>query len=67
MLLINASSTPLVYKGMRGMLLDRILFYAEAMALMRKLAGNEGVETNMEITVMDYIGTTSRMHSFIPS
>ena len=31
------------------------------------LAGNEGMEKNMEIAVMGYIGTTIRIHSFIPS
>ena len=31
------------------------------------LAGNEGVEKNMETTIMGYLGTTTRIHSFIPS
>ena len=28
---------------------------------------NEGMEKNMETTIMGYIGTTIRIHSFIPS
>ena len=31
------------------------------------LAGNEGMETKMETTIMSYIRTTRRIHSFIPS
>ena len=31
------------------------------------LAGNEGIEKQMETTIMGYIGTTIRIHSFIPS
>ena len=31
------------------------------------LAGNEGKEKKMETAVMGYIGTTMRIHSFIPS
>ena len=29
--------------------------------------GNEGPEKNMEITILGYIGTTKRIHSFISS
>ena len=32
-----------------------------------RLAGNEGMEKKMETTILGYIGTTLRMHSFIPS
>ena len=31
------------------------------------LAGNEGREKKMETTIMGYIGTTVRIHFFIPS
>ena len=31
------------------------------------LAGDEGMEKNMEATIMRYIGTTTRILSFIPS
>ena len=31
------------------------------------LAGNEGMETNMETTIMGYIGNTIRIHSFTPT
>ena len=31
------------------------------------LAGNEGMEKNMETIIMGYIGTYIRIHSFIPS
>ena len=31
------------------------------------LAGNEGVANNMETTIMGYIGTPVRIHSFTPS
>ena len=31
------------------------------------LAGNEGMEKNMEIGIMCYFGTTIRSHSFIAS
>ena len=31
------------------------------------LTGNEGMEKNMETAIMGYIGTTIRIHSFIPS
>ena len=31
------------------------------------LAGNEVMEKKMETTIMGYIGTTIRIHSFIPS
>ena len=31
------------------------------------LAGNGGMETKMEATIIGYIGTTVRIHSFIPS
>ena len=31
------------------------------------LAGNEGLEKNMEITIVGYIWTTIRIHSFISS
>ena len=29
--------------------------------------GNEGMEKNMETTIMGYIGTTVRIHSLVPS
>ena len=31
------------------------------------LAGNEGVEKTFEATIIGYIGTTTRIHSFSPS
>ena len=31
------------------------------------VVGNEGMEKNMETTVMRHIGTTTRIHFFIPS
>ena len=31
------------------------------------LAGYEGMKNEMETTMMDYIGTTIRIHAFIPS
>ena len=31
------------------------------------LPGNEGMEKKMEITIMGYMGTTIRIHYFIPS
>ena len=31
------------------------------------LAGNEGMKKNMETTIMGYVGTTIRIHSFIHS
>ena len=31
------------------------------------LAGNEGMERNMETAILGYIGITIRIHSFIPS
>ena len=30
------------------------------------LAGTEGMEKNMETTIMSYIGTAIRIHSFVP-
>ena len=30
-------------------------------------AGNEGMEKKMDTTIMGYVGTTLRIHSFIPS
>ena len=30
------------------------------------LSGDEGMEKKMETTIMGYIGTTIRIHSFIP-
>ena len=32
-----------------------------------QLAGNQGMEKKMETAIMGYIGTTVRIHSFIPS
>ena len=33
---------------------------------LRRVQGLEGMEKNMETTRMDHIGTTLRIHSFIP-
>ena len=32
-----------------------------------ELAGNEGMEKRMQTTIVGHIGTTIRIHSFIPS
>ena len=57
------------YATLRGSLNNSLNNKEKAMLSSTYLwfAGNEGMETKMATTMVGYIGTTSRIHSFIPS